>query len=175
MFGDYDRITDKMPGNHTNLGLLSLILPRARVIHCMRNPMDSCFSNFSHNFASVISYSRKLEHLGAHYRDYRRIMDHWGKVLPLPIMEVRYEEMVADNEAMSRKLIEFCGLEWDDACLEFQKTERRVKTASTVQIRQPIYHSSVARWKKYEKELQPLYDALGDRAPREVDGKEVYT
>lgn len=162
---DFDRITDKMPGNSTNLGLLSLILPRAKIVHCKRNPMDSCFSNYSHNFASVISYSRKLEDLGRHYSDYHRLMEHWKKVLPLDILEVRYEEMVADNETMSKKLLEFCGLEWDPACLEFQKTERRVKTASTVQIRQPIYNSSVARWCRYEEQLKPLYDSLGDLAP----------
>lgn len=173
-FGDYDRITDKMPGNYSNLGLLSLILPRAKIIHCKRNPMDSCFSNYTHNFASVISFSRKLEDLGAHYRDYIRLMEHWKKVLPVPILEVRYEEMVADNEAKSRELLEFCGLEWDDACLEFQKTERRVKTASTMQIRKPIYKSSVARWKKYEEQLKPLYEALGDMAPREENGQEYY-
>lgn len=172
--GDYDRITDKMPGNSTNLGLISLILPRARVVHCKRNPMDSCFSNYSHNFASVISYSRKLDDLGRHYRDYHRLMEHWKRVLPLKMMEVRYEEMVADNETMSRQLLEFCGLEWDDACLDFQKTERRVKTASTMQIRQPIYKSSVSRWHRYEQELQPLFEALGDLAPREIDGQEYY-
>lgn len=169
--GDFDRITDKMPGNHTNLGLLASILPKARVVHCMRNPMDSCFSNFSHNFASVISFSRKLEDLGHHYRDYRRIMEHWKKVLPLEIMELRYEDMIADSEGMSKKLIEFVGLEWDPACLEFQKTERRVKTASTVQIRQPIYSSSVARWRNYEELLKPLYETLGDMAP---DKKDIY-
>jgi len=136
--------------------------------------MDSCFSNFSHNFASVISYSRKLEDLGAHYRDYLRLMEHWKRVLPVPILELRYEEMVADNEAKSRELLEFCGLEWDDACLEFQKTERRVKTASTMQIRKPIYNSSVARWKKYEEQLKPLYEALGDVAPREENGQLFY-
>jgi tetratricopeptide (TPR) repeat protein len=167
--GDFDRITDKMPGNHTNLGLLASILPKARVVHCMRNPMDSCFSNFSHNFASVISFSRDLEWLGHHYKDYRRIMEHWKKVLPLEIMELRYEDMIADNEGMSKKLIDFVGLDWDPACLEFQKTERRVKTASTVQIRQPIYSSSVARWRRYEEQLKPLYDTLGEWAPDEND------
>lgn len=170
----FARITDKMPGNSTNIGLISLILPRARIIHCKRNPMDSCFSNFSHNFAAVISYSRKLEDLGNHYRDYHRLMEHWKQVLPISIMEVRYEDMVEDNEAMSRKLLEFCGLEWDERVLEFQKSERRVKTASTVQIRQPIYHSSVNRWRRYEKHLQPLYDTLGDLAPVLTDGVEVY-
>ena len=98
-------------------------------------------------------------------------MEHWKKVLPLEIMELRYEDMIADNEEMSKKLIEFVGLEWDPACLEFQKTERRVKTASTVQIRQPIYSSSVARWRRYEEQLKPLYETLGDMAP---DDKDVY-
>ena len=173
--GDFARITDKMPGNTTNLGVIALLLPRARIVHCKRNPMDSCFSNYSHNFASVISYSRQLKDLGSHYSDYHRVMEHWKKVLPIPILDVRYEDMVADNEGMSRKLIEFCGLEWDDACLNFNKTERRVKTASTMQIRQPIYNTSVARWRKYEEQLQPLYEALGELAPqRQEDGSDLY-
>lgn len=140
----------------------------------MRNPMDSCFSCYSRHFGSVISYTRKLEDLGHHYRDYRRLMDHWHKVLPVEIFDLRYEEMVADHEGMSRKLLDFCGLEWNDACLEFQKTERRVKTASTMQVRKPIYNTSVAKWRQYETELQPLFDALGDYAPQIVDGVETY-
>ncbi len=172
--GEYTRITDKMPGNTTNLGAIALLLPRARIIHCKRNPMDSCFSNYTHNFASVISYSRQLEDLGKHYRDYHRLMEHWKKVLPLQMMEVRYEDMIDDNEGMSRKLLEFCGLEWDDACLNFDKTERRVKTASTVQVRQPIYKTSVAKWRQYEEQLKPLYNALGEIAPRNENGKDIY-
>jgi len=172
--GDYARITDKMPGNNTNLGAIAMLLPRARIIHCKRNPMDSCFSNYSHNFSSVISYSRQLKHLGEHYKDYHRIMEHWKKVLPLTMLEVRYEDMVADNESMTRKILDFCGLEWDDACLDFQTTERRVKTASTVQVRQPIYHSSVERWYNYEQQLQPLYEALGELTPRRENGRDIY-
>lgn len=170
----YARITDKMPGNTNNLGAIALLLPRARIIHCKRNPMDSCFSNYTHNFASVISFSRKLEDLGQHYSDYHRLMEHWKKVLPLQMMEVRYEDMVADNEGMTRQLLEFCGLEWNDACLDFQNTQRRVKTASSIQVRQPIYQSSVAKWRRYEEELQPLYDTLGELAPKQENGREVY-
>lgn len=171
----YARITDKMPGNSLNLGLVALLMPRAKIIHTMRDPMDSCFSCYSHNFASVISYSRKLEDLARHYRDYRRLMDHWHKVLPIEIFDLRYEDMVADHEGMARKLIEYCGLEWEDACLAFDKTERKVKTASLLQVRKPIYGSSVSKWRRYETQLQPLYDALGDRAPRLVDGIDVYS
>ncbi len=171
---EFARITDKMPGNTSNLGLIALLLPRAKIIHCMRNPMDSCFSCYSRNFGSVISYTRKLEDLGQHYSDYRRLMDHWHKVLPIEIFDLRYEDMVADHEGMSRKLLDFCGLEWNDACLEFQKTERRVKTASTMQVRQPIYSTSVAKWRQYEAQLQPLFSALGKWAPRVEDGIDVY-
>jgi tetratricopeptide (TPR) repeat protein len=172
--GGFTRITDKMPGNIANLGLIAMILPKARIIHSMRNPMDSCFSCFSRNFGSVISYTRQLEDLGRYYRDYRRLMEHWKKVLPLEILDVRYEETVADHDGMARKLIEFCGLEWDDACLKFYETERRVKTASTVQVRKPIYNSSVSKWHDYEAELQPLFDALGKYAPTVANDIETY-
>lgn len=172
--GDYLRITDKMPGNTTNLGLIALLLPRAKIIHCKRSPMDSCFSCYTKNFSSVISYSRQLEDLGQHYRDYHRLMEHWKRVLPIEILEVRYEETVADHEAMARKLLDYVGLEWDPACLDFEKTERRVKTASTIQVRQPIYNSSVAKWRQYEDQLKPLYNALGELAPRLENDKEIY-
>lgn len=172
--GDYARITDKMPGNTNNLGLIALLMPRAKIIHCKRNPMDSCFSCYSRNFSSVISYTRQLEDLAQHYRDYHRLMEHWKKVLPIDILEVRYEETVADHEAQARKLLDYVGLEWDDACLDFQKTERRVKTASTIQVRQPIYNSSVSKWRQYEEQLKPLYNALGELAPRLENDKEIY-
>ena len=95
-------------------------------------------------------------------------MDHWGEVLPSPILDVAYEDMVTDHETMCRTIIDFCGLEWDDACLQFHKTERTVKTASTWQVRQPLYNSSVGRWRNYEKHMEPLANALGD-AYYEID------
>ena len=110
-----------------------LLLPNAKIIHCHREPLDTCLSCYFQHFAMVMPFSRDLTFLGSYYRDYTRIMKHWHQVLPQKIFDVRYEDMVADHEGMSRKLIEFIGLEWDEACLNFYKTERTVKTASNWQ------------------------------------------
>ena len=112
-------------------------------------------------------FSRKLDDLGAYISDYDRIMKHWHEVLPIKILDVQYEEMTADHESMSKKIVEHAGLEWDEACLEFHKQDRPVKTASSWQVRQPIYQSSVARWKNYDKNIKPLKKALGDLAAKE--------
>jgi tetratricopeptide (TPR) repeat protein len=159
------RITDKMPGNFTNLGVIPLLLPHAKLIHCRRDPMDSCFSNFTQHFTQVIVYTRKLEDLGHYYQIYEDLMAHWHNVLPMPILDVQYEDMVDNFEEMSRKIIDFVGLEWNDACLNFHETERKVKTASLEQVRKPIYKSSVGKWRRYEEFLGPLKDALGKYAP----------
>lgn len=159
------RITDKMPGNFTNLGLISLLLPNAKLIHCRRNPMDSCFSCYTQHFTQVIVYTRQLEDLGNYYQLYEDLMAHWHNVLPIPIFDVNYENMVENTEEMSRKIIDFVGLEWDDACLNFHETERKVKTASLEQVRKPIYSSSVDKWRRYEPFLEPLKQALGKYAP----------
>jgi tetratricopeptide (TPR) repeat protein len=165
------RVTDKMPGNFINLGFIALLLPNAKIIHCHREPLDTCLSCYFQHFAMVMPFSRDLTFLGSYYRDYKRIMDHWHQVLPQQIFDVRYEDMVADHEGMSRRLIEFVGLEWDDACLSFHKTERTVKTASNWQVRQPVYTSSIARWKNYEKFIDPLRQALGDAQSEESKKK----
>ena len=163
---DAARITDKMPGNFLAVGFIHLILPRARIIHVKRNPVDTCLSGWSRLFSRGQLQSYDLSELGAYYRGYARLMDHWHSVLPPgTILDVNYEDLVADNETQARRLIDHCGLTWDDACLEFHKTERSIRTASVTQVRQPIYSSSVARWKHYEKHLQPLLDALGDLVP----------
>jgi hypothetical protein len=153
-------ITDKLPHNFVHLGTIAYLLPRARVIHCRRNPLDNCISVFFQNFGGEHRYKWDLGDLGHYYRQYERLMQHWERVLPNPLFEVRYEEMVADQENLSRRLIEFCGLEWDDSCLEFYKSERSVKTASHWQVRQPIYKSSAERWRRYEKHIGPLMEAL---------------
>ncbi len=153
---DAARITDKMPHNFLNLGLIARVFPKARVIHCRRDPMDTCLSILFQNFASAHGYANDLHTLGQAYNNYRRLMAHWRRVLPLPMLEVDYEEMVADQERRSRDLIDFLGLDWDDACLQFHKTDRAVQTASLWQVRQPIYTSSVERWRRYETELAPL-------------------
>lgn len=160
------RITDKMPANFLAVGLIHLMLPKAKIIHVMRDPMDTCLSCFTQLFGSGQEYSYDLAELGRYYVDYVRLMQHWRSVLPEgAFLDVRYEDIVSDQEAQSRRLIEYCGLEWDDACLDFQNSKRGVKTASMVQVRQPIYQSSVQRWRKYEKSLGPLLDALGEAGP----------
>jgi tetratricopeptide (TPR) repeat protein len=155
------RVTDKMPHNFMNVGLIATMFPNAAIIHVQRDPVDNCLSCFQQNFAMPHTYSTTLADLGHHYREYRRLMAHWRAVLGDRMYEVRYEDLVADQERVSRKLIDFVGLEWDDACLAFNKQERAVKTASVWQVRQPIYKSSVKKWKMYEGYIDELLDALG--------------
>jgi tetratricopeptide (TPR) repeat protein len=163
---DAARITDKMPANYLGIGLIHLMLPNARIIHVKRNPVDTCLSGFSRLFKKGQPHSYDLTELGRYYRAYARLMDHWHAVLPEgALLDVQYEDLVADNETQARRLIEFCGLEWDDACLDFFKNDRSIKTASVIQVRQPIYKTSLERWKRYERHLGPLLAALGDRAP----------
>lgn len=154
------RITDKMPHNFVQLGLIALLFPNAPIIHCKRDAMDNCLSIFFQSFAGEHPYAYNLNNLGHHYRQYERLMAHWHDVLPGRILDIQYEETIADPEYWSRKLIEHVGLEWDDACLAPHKLERTVKTASHWQVRQPIYKTSVARWKHYESHLKPLKEAL---------------
>lgn len=155
-------ITDKMPHNFLNLGLIALLFPHAKIIHTKRNPIDTCLSIFFQNFNSSHSYAFNLENLGHHYKQYERIMRHWHEVLPGRIMDIHYEDTISDPEYWSRKLIEHIGVEWDDACLAPHKLERTVKTASHWQVRQPIYKTSVQRWKNYEPFLGDLIEALKD-------------
>lgn len=157
---DSARVTDKLPQNFLDLGLIALILPRATVIHCRRDPFDTCLSCFFTNFLHDLNFTYRLEDLGAYYRGYRRLMAHWRKTLPIPILDVDYEDLVANQEDVSRRLVAHCGLEWDDRCLQFHKTERAVRTASVWQVRQPMYKSSVKRWQKYEPFIKPLIEAL---------------
>jgi tetratricopeptide (TPR) repeat protein len=156
------RVVDKMPHNFLLLGFIALLFPKARIIHCRRDPMDNCVSCYTHRFNKAHAYSTDMKTLGLYYREYRRLMHHWRKVLPLKMFELDYEEMIADQESMSRRLIDFAGLEWNDACLNFHETERTVRTLSRWQVRQPIYKSSVQRWRKYDEFLGPLKEALGD-------------
>lgn len=155
------RITDKMPANFMLVGLIHLMLPNAKIIHVNRNPVDTCVSCFTKLFSHGQKFSYDLAELGRYYADYARLMQHWRDVLPPgAFFDVRYEDIVADKAHEARRLIEFIGLEWDDACIDFHKTERAVRTASFTQVRQPIYTSSVERWRAYEKFLGPLLDAL---------------
>jgi hypothetical protein len=151
------RVTDKMPNNFQYLGLIAALFPRARVIHCRREPMDVCFSCYSHDFQD---WTCDLDTLASYYREYERLMAHWREVLPFPFLEVAYEELVADGEAVSRRLVAFCGLTWDERCLAYHQNRRAVRTASLMQVRQPVYQSSVGRWRRYEAYLRPLREAL---------------
>jgi tetratricopeptide (TPR) repeat protein len=163
---DAKRITDKMPANFMALGLIHLMLPEAKVIHTMRNSADICLSSFTKNFNNSQLHSYDLVEMARFYVNYAKLIEHWREVLPEgSFYEVQYEQLVANPEEETRKLVEFCGLEWDDACLSPHKTERNVKTASITQVRQPIYTSSVERWRRYETHLKPLLDALGKYAP----------
>lgn len=160
---DAAHITDKTPSNMSFVGLIHLMLPNARIVHVRRDPVDTCFSCYSKLFTREQRYSYDLGELGRYYRAYHDLMRHWRDVLPSDrMLEVRYEDVVADTEGEARRLLTYCGLEWDDCVLAFYRNERAVKTASASQVRQPIYASSVARWRRYEKHLQPLLDALGD-------------
>jgi tetratricopeptide (TPR) repeat protein len=153
------RTIDKMPQNFLHLGMIAILFPHARVVHCRREPLDVCVSAYVQNFQRL-AYATSLEDLGFFHREYARLMAHWRQVLPIPVHEVIYEELVADQERVSRNLIAFCGLPWDDRCLAFHKNLRAVQTPSRLQVRQPIYTRAVARWKRFEAHLQPLRDAL---------------
>jgi tetratricopeptide (TPR) repeat protein len=158
------RIVDKMPHNFQYVGMIALLFPNARIIHCTRDPIDNCLSCFFNTFNEDHGYNTDLRKLGLYYREYNRLMRHWNALLPGRIFEARYETMIADQEAETRRLIDFLGLPWDDACLRFYENDRTVTTPSRWQVRQPIYASSVRRWEKYGDKIQPLVDALGDLA-----------
>ncbi|MDF2389258.1 sulfotransferase, partial [Nostoc ellipsosporum NOK] len=158
------RIVDKMPRNFELVGLIAILFPNARIIHCRRDAIDNCLSCFFSNLGPGHSYSYDLATLGLAYREYDRLMRHWQAILPGRIFENRYEDMVAGQEDQSRRLIDHLGLAWDDACLRFYEKAGSVRTISRWQVRQPIYRSSVKRWKDYEGGIQPLIDALGDLA-----------
>ena len=155
-------ITDKLLTNYYFLGLIHKAFPNARIIHTMRNPVDCCLSCYTKLFKDDMPYTYDLRELGRYYRRYQALMEHWRQVLPEGVMlEVQYEEMVADFENKAKEIVAFCGLEWDEQCLRFYESRRPVKTASVAQVRKPIYKDSVERWRRYEKQLQPLLEELG--------------
>jgi tetratricopeptide (TPR) repeat protein len=161
------RITDKMPSNYFFIGLIHLALPNARIVHVMRDPLDTCLSCFSKLFNAEQNHTYDLAELGRYYRKYAELMAHWRAVLPAGrMLEIRYEDVVAEVEAAARALVAHAGLPWDPRCLAFHEHRRPVKTASASQVRRPIYRSSQGRWQPYRAHLRPLLDALGDLAPR---------
>jgi tetratricopeptide (TPR) repeat protein len=159
--GTRARVVDKMPLNFLGVGFIATLFPKARIIHCRRDPLDTCVSCYFRNFSTTFPFKTDLEQLGKVYRDYERLMAHWRAVLPMPIFELHYEELTAETESLTRRLVEFCGLEWDDRCLRFHETQRPVRTASMLQVRKPIYRSAIGRWKRYEQQLAPLIAVFG--------------
>lgn len=159
---DVLRITDKTPKNYLYLGLIAILFPRAKIIHCQRDPMDTCLSIYFQHFASHHPYAYDLREIGLDYRDYRQLMAHWQSVLGERILNIQYEELVQDLEQVSRQLIDHIQLPWDEACLQYSKTQRAVRTSSQWQVRQDIYTGSIGRWRHYRPWLGPLIKALGD-------------
>ena len=152
---------DKMPNNFRHIGLIHMILPNAKIIDARRSAMGCCFSGFKQLFAEGQEFTYGLEEVGRYYRDYVRLMDHWDQVLPGKVLLMRYEEVVADLETQVRRLLDFCGLPFEEACLNFHETERAVRTASSEQVRQPLYRSGVDQWENYSTWLDPLRAVLG--------------
>ena len=157
---------DKMPNNFRHIGLIHLILPNARIIDARREPMACCFGNLKQLFAHGQDFAYGIEDIARYYRTYLELMRHWDAVLPGRVLRVQYEEVVADLEGNVRRILDYCGLEFEPACVEFYRTERSVRTASSEQVRQPIYREALDQWRHYEPWLSPLRDALGDALTR---------
>ena len=154
------KVTNKLPGNMVFVGLIHLLYPEARIVHCSREPLDTCLSCYTKLFTTGHPFSYELGELGRFHAMYQKLMQGWRKALPDVMLELSYESLVADFEGQVRRLLAFCDLPWDEACLRFHESERSVRTASLAQVRRPIYSNSVGRWKNYEKELAPLIAAL---------------
>ena len=161
-------VVDKMPHNFLYLGLIAMILPKAKIVHMQRDPRDVAVSNYFQNFKAkhgLIGYAFDLTDMGRHLRDHDRMMAHWHEVLPIQIYECNYEELVHDQDGKTRELLEFVGVDWSDQVLEFHESERAVRTASVWQVRQPMYQSSSQKWRRYEKHLGPLNEAMLEPQP----------
>ena len=157
-----DFFIDKMPNNFMHIGLIKLILPNAKIIDARRHPMACCFSGFKQLFAEGQEFTYGLEEIGDYYKHYVDLMDHWDEVLPGFVLRVQHEDVVNDLESQVHKILEFCGLPFEQSCIEFYKTERNVRTPSSEQVRQPIYKTGLEQWRNFESHLSPLIDALGD-------------
>ena len=156
-------ITDKMPGNLLYVGLIKLILPNAKIVHCRRNPADNCLSIYKTYFASGgLHYAYDLKELGQYYRHYEKLMAHWHQVLPGFVFDLKYEDLIADQRGQTEKLLEWCGLDWSEDCMNFFNNKRLVNTASIAQVRQPVYKSSIRLSQKYGSALDPLLQALDE-------------
>ena len=153
-------ITDKMPTNFLYIGLISQLFPQAKILHCSRDPRDTCLSIYFQNFQNFQPYSSNLKDIATVYCEYERLMEHWQSVVDVPILEIPYESVVNDFSTYARKIVEFCGLDWEPACLDFYKSRRTVNTASFDQVNKPIYRKSMARWKNYEKHISDMLEIL---------------
>jgi tetratricopeptide (TPR) repeat protein len=153
------RIIDKLPSNFSKIGLIKILFPKARIIHCQRNPLDNCISLFFHYFVGLKSCFEMTE-LGHYYLEHQRLMSHWQSLFPGEIFSLQYEDLVMEQEKTSKQLVDYLGLAWDENCINFHNNQRVVRTVSNIQVRQPIYQHSVDRWKHYEKHLQPLIEVL---------------
>jgi tetratricopeptide (TPR) repeat protein len=158
--GQVPRFIDKMPNNFLYCGLIHRALPQAKIIHIMRNPMDSCYAMYKRLFKSAYPMSYNLEQLGRYYLAYRQLMHHWSTVMPGTMLEIRYEDLVANQEYQTKRVLEYCDLDWQENCLHFEKNEAPSTTASATQVREPIYKSAQHVWRNYEKQLRPLRDLL---------------
>jgi len=154
------RFIDKMPNNFPNVGLIALILPNAKIVDARRHPLDACLSCYRQLFAKGQTFTYDLTEIGEYYLQYERMMDHWARVLPGRVLTVQYEEVVSDFEAQVRRLLDYCGLLWEDACLRFYESERPIRTPSSEQVRQPIYDRSVGHWRNYENHLDELIEVI---------------
>jgi tetratricopeptide (TPR) repeat protein len=154
------RFIDKMPNNFPNIGLIALMLPNAKIVDARRHPLDACLSCYRQLFAKGQNFTYDLTEIGEYYLQYQRMLDHWHAVLPGRVLTVQYEDVVSDFEPQVRRLLEFCGLPWEDACLRFYESERPVRTPSAEQVRQPIYDRSVGHWWHYERHLGELIDVI---------------
>lgn len=159
--GDAPFFIDKMPNNFFHVGLIRLILPNAKIIDARRHPMACCFSGYKQLFGEGQEFSYNLKDIGNYYRQYVRLMDHWDEVLPGFVLRVQYEDVVADLDTQVRRMLEFCNLPFEDACVEYHKTKRSIRTPSAEQVRQPIYKSGLEQWRNFDAWLNPLKDALG--------------
>jgi len=158
--GERPFFTDKNPNNFAHVGLLHLILPNAKIINAKRHPLDSCFGSYKQLFAQGQPFTYDLVELGEYYLQYQRLMDHWHDVLPGKVLDVQYEDIVQDLESQVRRILDYCDLNWEAACLRYHETRRSVRTASSEQVRQPIYTSSINSWRHYESHLGTLIETL---------------
>lgn len=156
-------VVDKMLGNFRYVGLIKLLFPSARIIHCVRDPIDTCLSCYKNFFVGLMPYTYDLQELGQYYAAYHQLMAHWRTVLPGFVYDLNYESLVQSPEQEMQKLLAFCGLDWDERCLDFHRSEHKVKTASSTQVRQPIYKTSAHAWEKYRVQLQPLIRSLREQ------------